>query len=106
VTFAEPGFFGEQSHSHRKRTPKRKLTIFENTKQVIQDYDTVFDNSILRKNDLLRITYFRIPGVPGLHFCALAAEEKRKMVFRGLPRACWEFSFLMGKNMCFDTKVE
>ena len=30
----------------------------------IQDYDTVFDNSILfRKNDLLRITYFRIPGV-------------------------------------------
>ena len=40
-----------------------------NTKQVIQDYDTVFDNSILfRKNDLLRITYFRIPGVPGLHF--------------------------------------
>jgi len=42
-----------------------------NTKQVIQDYDTVFDNSIpFRKNlnDLLRITYFRIPGVPGLHF--------------------------------------
>jgi hypothetical protein len=39
------------------------------TKQVIQDYDTVFDNSILFcKNDLLRITYFRIPGVPGLHF--------------------------------------
>jgi len=69
VTFPEPGFFGEQSHSHQKRTPKRKLTIFENTKQVIQDYDTVFDNSIpLRKNDLLRITYFRIPGVPGLHF--------------------------------------
>jgi len=43
--------------------------MFGNTKQVIQDYDTVFDNSILfRKNDLLRITYFRIPGVPGLHF--------------------------------------
>ena len=41
----------------------------ENTKQVIQDYDTVFDNSIpFGKNDLLRITYFRIPGVPGLHF--------------------------------------
>jgi len=42
-----------------------------NTKQVIQDYDTVFDsdNSIpFRQNDLLRITYFRIPGVPGLHF--------------------------------------
>jgi len=45
------------------------LTIFENTKQVIQDYDSVFDNSIpFRKNDLLRITYFKIQGVPGLHF--------------------------------------
>jgi hypothetical protein len=45
------------------------LTIFGNTKQVIQDYDTVFDNSILlHKNDPLRITYFRIPVVPGLHF--------------------------------------
>jgi len=49
--------------------------MFGNTKQVIQDYDTVFDNSIpFRKNDLLRITYFTIPGVqysvsvPGLHF--------------------------------------
>jgi len=49
--------------------------MFGNTKQVIQDYDTVFDNSIpFRKNNLLRITYFRIPGVqysvsvPGLHF--------------------------------------
>ena len=43
------------------------MTIFGNTKQVIhtiQDYDTVFDNSIpFCKNDLLRITYFRIPGV-------------------------------------------
>jgi hypothetical protein len=67
--FCAARFFGEQSHSHQKRTQKRKLTIFGNTKQVIQDYDTVFDNSIpLRKNDLLRITYFRIPGVPGLHF--------------------------------------
>ena len=48
------------------------MTIFGNTKQVIQDYDTVFDNSIpFRKNYLLRITYFRIPGVPGLHFCTL-----------------------------------
>jgi hypothetical protein len=64
-----PGFFGEQSHSHHKRSQKRKLTVFGNTKQVIQDYDTVFDNSIpFRKNDPLRITYFRIPGVPGLHF--------------------------------------
>ena len=69
---AEPGFFANGSHSHQKRSQKRKLTIFGNTKQVIQDYDTVFDNSILfRKHDLLRITYFRIPGVPGvpgLHF--------------------------------------
>ncbi len=44
-----------------------KLTIFGNTKQVIQDYDTVFDNSIpFRKNDPLRMTYFRIPGGPAL----------------------------------------
>jgi hypothetical protein len=69
LTFPAARFFREQSHSHQKRTQKRKLTIFGNTKQVIQDYDTAFDNSILfRKNDLLRITYFRIPGVPGLHF--------------------------------------
>ena len=47
----------------------RSAILFGNTKQVIQDYDTVFDNSIpFRKNDLLRITYFRIPVVPGLHF--------------------------------------
>ena len=47
----------------------RSAILFGNTKQVIQDYDTVFDNSIpFRKNDLQRITYFRIPGVPGLHF--------------------------------------
>ena len=40
------------------------MTVFGNTKQVIQDYDTVFDNSIpFRKNDPLRITYFKIPGV-------------------------------------------
>ena len=44
--------------------------LFGNTKQVIQDYDTVFDNSIpFRKNDLLRITYFRIPGA-GPALCA------------------------------------
>ena len=66
MTFPAARFFCEQSHSHHKRRQKRKLTIFGNTKQVIQDYDTVFDNSIpFRKNDLLRITYFRIPGVPG-----------------------------------------
>ena len=73
MTVAQPGFFCERSHSHQKRSQKRKLTIFGNTKQVvtqvIQDYDTVFDNSIpFRKNDLLRITYFRMQGVPGLHF--------------------------------------
>ena len=69
MTFRAARFFCEQSHSHHKRRQKRKLTVSGNTKQVIQDYDTVFDNSIpLRKNDLLRITYFRIPGVPGLHF--------------------------------------
>ena len=56
VTFAQPGFFAN-------RVIFTKLAIFGNTKQVIQDYDTVFDNSIpLRKNDPLRITYFRIPG--------------------------------------------
>ncbi len=71
VTFPAARLFCEQSHSHQKRSQKRnlKLTIFGNTKQVIQDYDTVFDNSIpFRKNDPLRITYFRIQGVPGLHF--------------------------------------
>ena len=62
MTFAQPGFFAN-------RVFFTKFTIFGNTKQVIQDYDTVFDNSIpFRKNDPLRITYFRIPGVPGLHF--------------------------------------
>ena len=62
MTFPQPGFFAN-------RAIFTELTIFGNTKQVIQDYDTVFDNSIpFRKNDLLRITYFRIPGVPGLHF--------------------------------------
>jgi len=62
VTFPQPGFFAN-------RDIFTKLTIFGNTKQVIQDYDTVFDNSIpFRKNDLQRITYFRITGVPGLHF--------------------------------------
>ena len=63
VTFPQPGFFAN-------RVFFTKFTIFGNTKQVIQDYDTVFDNSIpFRKNDPLRITYFRIPGVPGLHLC-------------------------------------
>ena len=59
-SFPQPGFFAN-------RAIFMKLTIFGNTKQVIQDYDTVFDNSIpFRKNDPLRITYFRIPGVPAL----------------------------------------
>ena len=62
VTFPQPGFFAN-------RVIFTKLTIFGNTKQVIQDYDTVFDNSIpFRKNDPHWITYFRIQGVPGLHF--------------------------------------
>ena len=56
------------------------------------------------------MTYFGLRiseyGRAGPALCALAAEAKRKMVVRGLPRACWEFSFLMGKNMCFDTTVE
>jgi len=69
VTFPQSQVFFERSHSHQKRSQKRKLTIFGNTKQVIQDYDTVFDYSIpFRKNDLLRITHLRMPGVPGLHF--------------------------------------
>ena len=56
MTFAQPGLFAN-------RVIFTELTIFENTKQVIQDYDTVFDNSIpFRNNDLLRIN-FRIPGV-------------------------------------------
>ena len=107
--------FLERSHSHQKRSQKRKWTIFGNTKQV--------------------------PGVPGLHFvpwhrgnlCLVAAAPvtgaaadeynlnvvdcntsvtvarrssisvseglgvtpaaggKRKLFLRGLPRACWEF---------------
>jgi hypothetical protein len=68
VTFPAARFFCEQT---RHTSQKRKLTIFGNTKQVIQDYDTLaaFDNSIpFRKNDPLRITYFRIPGVSGLNF--------------------------------------
>jgi hypothetical protein len=49
VTFPQPGFFAN-------KVIFTKLTIFGNTKQVIQDYDTVFDNSIpFRKNDLVRI---------------------------------------------------
>jgi hypothetical protein len=64
------GLVDNKRNTHHKIRQKRKLTVSENTKQVIQDYDTVFDNSIpFRKNDLPRITYFRIPGgVPGLHF--------------------------------------
>jgi len=51
-----------------KNQPKKEVDYFWKH-QAIQDYDTVFDNSIsFRKNDLLLITYFRIPDVPGLHF--------------------------------------
>jgi hypothetical protein len=43
------------------------LTILGNTKQVIQDYNTVFDNSILfHKNDPLRILECSVLGQPGL----------------------------------------
>ena len=70
VTFPAARFFLRTEPFTPKKKQKRKLTVSGNTKQVIQDYDTVFDNSAIpfRKNDLLRITYFRIPGVPGLHF--------------------------------------
>ena len=67
VTFAQPGFFAN-------RVIFTKLTIFGNTKQVIQDYDTVFDNSIpLRKNDLLwtRITYFKFLEYRACRACTL-----------------------------------
>ncbi len=63
VTFPQPGFFAN-------RVIFTKLTIFGNTKQAIQDYDTVFDNSIpFRKNDPLRITYFRIPACRACTLC-------------------------------------
>ena len=69
MTFVRSQVFLRTEPFTPEKKPKKELTIFGNTKQVIQDYDTVFDNSIpFRKNDLLRITYFRIPGVPGLHF--------------------------------------
>jgi len=72
VTFPAPRFFLRTEPFTPKKKQKRKLTVSGNTKQVIQDYDTVFDNSIpFRKNDLPRITYFRIPGV-GPALCALA----------------------------------
>ena len=66
MTFPATRFFCEQSHFHeidyfwKHQTSNSRLrdTVFE-----------VFDNSIpFRKNDPLRITYFRIPGVPDLHF--------------------------------------
>jgi hypothetical protein len=62
VTFCETPLVFRTSNS--RLFPKHQTSnsiLFGNTKQVIQDYDTVFDNSIpFRKNDLLRITYFRI----------------------------------------------
>ena len=67
MTFSETPNYERTSHSHQKRSQTRKLTIFGNTKQVIQDYDTVFDNSIpFRKNDPLRILECSVPGLPGL----------------------------------------
>jgi hypothetical protein len=51
------------------------LTISGNTKQVIQDYDTVFDNSIpLRKNDPTTDYVFQNTGRAGA-LCALAPEK-------------------------------
>ena len=83
-----------RDYGHVKRRHKRKLTIFGNTKQVIQDYDTVFDNSIpFRKNDLLRITYFRlgIPGVPqGPHSrAALSSCHWQVTAFVPWHRGSW-----------------
>jgi hypothetical protein len=55
------------------------------------------------------MTYYGFYEYRACRACTFVPWQRRKkgkMVFRGLPRACWEFSFLMGKNMCFDTKVE
>ncbi len=58
--------------TEQKKKPKKKLTIFGNTKQVIQDYDTVFDNSIpFRKNDTTDYV-FQNTGRAGPALCALA----------------------------------
>ena len=79
---AEPVFFCEQSHSHQKRSQKWKLTIFGTTKQVIQDYDTVFDNSIpFRKNDPLRILECSVPGLP-----TLEVEWKSETMRNSVPK--------------------
>ena len=73
VTFAQPGFFAN-------RVIFTEFTIFGNTKQVIQDHDTVFDNSILfHKNDPLRI---QNTGRAGPALCALAP---RQLVSRPVP---------------------
>ena len=86
------GLVDNKRNTHHKIRQKRKLTVSENTKQVIQDYDTVFDNSIpFRKNDLLRITYhtvtpkskvinthdyvFQNTGRAGPALCALAPRQ-------------------------------
>ena len=69
VTFAQPGFFAN-------RVIFTKLTIFGNTKQVIQDYDTVFDNSIpFRKNDTTDYV-FQNTGRAGPALCALAPRQR------------------------------
>jgi hypothetical protein len=75
----------ERSHSHQKRSQKRKLSIFRNTKQVIQDCDTVFDNSIpFRKNDPLRILECSVPGLPGLP--TLEVEWKSETMRNRVPK--------------------
>jgi len=51
------------------KTPFRSYSAQIRSQNEEKNYDIVFDNSILfHKNDLLRMTYFRIPGVPVLHF--------------------------------------
>jgi hypothetical protein len=83
----EARFFCEQSHSHQKRSQKRKLSIFGNTKQVIQDYDTVFDNSIpFRKNDPLRIYECSVPGLPTRSSGNLKRCETASQSFRSFSR--------------------
>ena len=69
MIFAQPGFLCEQNHSHQKRSQKRKLTIFGNTKQVIQDYTTQYLTirfpSAKMTHYGLRISKYRVSG---LHF--------------------------------------
>jgi hypothetical protein len=73
VIFSAARFFCEQSHSRHKRRQKRKLTIFGNTKQGIQDYNTVFDNSIPFRKNSVKMTYY---GLRISELCALAPRQR------------------------------